>query len=802
MAAEAMTAGTEARWIGSAPRRVEDRHLMTGASVFVDDIAMPGALCAAFVRSPVAAGLIASIAVEPALETPGVHSVLTARDLAGILGLRPVLERPEFVPITMPLLAHDVVRHVGEPVAMVLAESRYVAEDGAEAVAVAYDALPAIASLEAALAPNARAVHETRAFPGGNILLDVPMFDDPELDGILANAALVIEATFTSSRLAALPMEGRACLAYWDGREEKLVLYTSTQVPHLVRTAVARCLGLIESRLRVVAPDVGGGFGLKCVVAREEVLVAAAALRTRRPVKWVEDRQENLSAGFHAREQRFVVQAAFDAGGAIRGLAADIVCDVGAYSAFPFTCGVEPLMAASEMPGPYRLRHYRARGRAVTTNKAPMAPYRGVSRPQITLVMERLMDKAATRLGIDRVEIRRRNLIRRDEFPYTGVTGLVYDPGSYIESLETCAARLDYDSWTSRRDVAREEGRLVGLGFATFSERTGYGTEAFAARKMGVTPGYESALVRMDPSGGVTVLIGTCAQGQGHQTTLAQVVADELGLNPRLIQVRQGDTDAIPHGWGTFASRSVVAGGDAAKKSAAMLATKLKRIAAHLLEASPDDVEIGGGKLWVRGSPGRALAIEEVARISHLAAQRLPPGEEPGLEVRATVDPGGGTFSNATHGAEVEIDPETGQVRINRYVVVEDCGVIINPMIVDGQVRGGVAQGVAAALYERLVYDTEGQLLTANLMDYLAPTAAEIPAIEIYHLETPSAFSATGAKGMGEGGTIGAPAAIANAVTDALAHLGVELDALPITPGQVRAALTTQGRPYRGERIE
>lgn len=796
MAADRHTPGTRTpdlpdgaaatRWIGASPRRVEDRRLLTGAGCFVDDITMPGLLHAAFLRSPLAAATVTSIGATDALALPAVHAVFTAPDLAGITGLSAVLDRPEFVSTTMPLLASDVVRHAGEPLAMVLAESRYAAEDGAEAIVVDYEARPAIASLEAALAPDAPRVHEGAA---GNILLDVTLYDDDALDGILARADLVVAARCTSSRLAALPLECRVCLAYWDGREERLVLYTSTQVPHIVRTALALCLGLPESRLRVVAPDVGGGFGLKCVVGREEILVAAAALRTRRPVTWSEDRQENLVASFHAREQRYNVQAAFDAEGRLLALAAEILCDTGAYSAFPFTCGVEPLMAATELPGPYRLRHYRARARAVATNKAPTAPYRGVSRPQITLVLERLMDKAAARLGLDAVEIRRRNLIRRHEFPYTGVTGLVYDPGSYLESLEQCASALGHESWAARQAVARRDGRLLGLGFATFSERTGYGTAAFATRKMGLTPGYESAIVRMDPSGGATVLVGTATQGQGHHTTLAQIVADELGLDLAAVVVRQGDTDVVPHGWGTFASRSVVAGGDAAKRSASLLAAKLKRIAAHLLEADPDDLEMGDGRLWVRGSPSRGITIAELARISHLAAQRLPPGEEPGLEARATADPGDGTFSNATHGVEVEIDPATGHIRINRYVVVEDCGVVINPMIVDGQVRGGVAQGVAAALYERLIHDEEGQLLTGSLMDYLVPTAAEIPSVEIQHLETPSAFSATGAKGMGEGGTIGAPAAIANAVANALAHYGIEFDALPITPRQVRAAL-------------
>jgi carbon-monoxide dehydrogenase large subunit len=575
-------------------------------------------------------------------------------------------------------------------------------------------------------------------------------------------------------------------MAEWDGREDKLVLYTSTQVPYIVRTALADILGLPQQRIRVIAPDVGGGFGLKCVVSREEALVCIAAQRLRHPVKWTEDRQENLTAAFHGHEQRYEASAAFDEEGKLLALKADIACDVGAYSCYPFTCGVEPLMAATEMPGPYRLKRYWSRARAVATNKAPMAPYRGVSRPQITFVMERLMQKAAVRLWVDAVEIRRRNLIT--EFPYESPTGVVYDPGSYVESLEKCAETLDLSTWKERQEVARREGRLVGLGFSCFAERTGYGTRAFALRKMGITPGLDNAHLRMDPSGNVTVMVGTCGHGQGHQTTLAQIAADELGIDPASVLVRQGDTESTPYGWGTFASRSAVIGGGATKRAAVLLAERIKEVASHLLEANPGDLEIQDGRVSVSGSPDRFIEVAAVARAAHLEAQLLPEGEAGTLDASAGFDPPG-TFSNATHGVVVEIDPETGNVRIDRYVVAEDCGVMINPMIVEGQVRGGVAQGIAAALYERLVYDDEGQLVTSTLMDYLVPTATEIPPIEILHLETPCAFSETGAKGMGEGGTMGAPAAIACAVADALAHLGIEIDQLPITPESLRAAI-------------
>jgi carbon-monoxide dehydrogenase large subunit len=402
--------------------------------------------------------------------------------------------------------------------------------------------------------------------------------------------------------------------------------------------------------------------------------------------------------------------------------------------------------------------------------------------------MERLMQKAAKRLGMDAVEIRRRNLISAEEFPYESPTGVIYDPGSYIESLEECAGALDFPRWKQQQEEARRQGRLIGLGFSCFAERTGYGTRTFALRKMGITPGLDNAHVRMDPSGNVAVAVGTCGHGQGHQTTLAQIAADELGIEPGDVVVRQGDTEITPYGWGTFASRSLVVGGGATKKAAALLAERIKEVASHLLEAAPGDLEIEDGRVSVSGSPDRYVEVPAVARAAYLEAQRLPEGEAGSLEASAGFDPPG-TFSNATHGVVVEIDPETGDVRIDRYLVAEDCGVMVNPMIVEGQVRGGVAQGIAAALYEQLIYDDEGQLVTSTLMDYLVPTAMEIPPVEILHLETPCEYTETGAKGVGEGGTMGAPAAVASAVADALSHLDVEIDRLPITPDLLRAAI-------------
>lgn len=772
-------------WIGAPVARREDRRLLRGEGSFVGDLSCAGMLEAAFVRSSMASGRLLSVGLEPALSVAGVVAVFDAKTL-GARGMTAKLEREEFKVTEMPILARDRVRHVGEPIAMAVARDAYAAEDGAEAVVVEYEASGIVGGVSRVFEPGTDRVHEDVP---DNVFLDVSPFADPAIDTALGDAALVVDLGLTTSRLSAVPLEGRACLAEWIDRDDQLLLHVSTQVPHQVRTAVAACLGLSEARVRVIAHDVGGGFGLKCVVGREEVAVAAAALQLRRPVRWIEDRWENLAASFHGHEQHYDVRAGFDTTGRLIGLDADILCDVGAYSAFPFTCGVEPLMAAAEMPGPYKVPRYRVRARAIATNKAPTAPYRGVSRPQITLAMERLMDKAAHRLGLDPVEVRLRNLIAADDFPYHGVNGVVYDAGSYAEALVLCKNILVEEGWLALRDQIRLSGdRLVGVGFSCFNERTAYGTEAFAQRRMAVTPGYDTVHIRMEPGGDVVVTTATCAHGQGHETTLAQIVADELGMRPDQVHIRQGDTDLSAYGWGTFGSRSVVIGGGASKRAARELAGKLAQIAADQLEASPDDIVLRDGRASVRGSSNRSVQMDDLANLAYFAAHRLPPGLTPGLEATGSYDPPG-TFSNAAHGVVVELEADSGKVRILRYTVVEDCGVMINPTIVEGQVRGGIAQGIAAALYEQHHYDDSGQIQTASLMDYLVPTASEIPEIDIRHLETPSTFSETGAKGVGEGGTIGAPAAVVNAVNDALVPVGAELDELPIRPERILEAL-------------
>lgn len=772
------------RWVGARVLRKEDPRFLTGRGVYVADISRRSVLHAAFTRSSHAAADITRTDLTAARGLPGVMGAFDA-DALKLPGIVAAFDRPGFTPTTMPILARERVRFVGEPIAVILAADPYTAEDATELVDVDYSPLPPLMSVTSAQSDQAAAIHVGLT---SNVFVNEVMFGD-DTQSVLSEADIIVRGTFSSARVHAMPLETRGCLCEWNERDSQLIVHISTQVPHYVRKAIASTLDIPERAIRVIAPDVGGGFGVKCAIGREELTVAALAHRLRRPVKWIEDRSEQLMGSFHGHEQLYDVQAGFNADGKLLGMQADIVCDVGAYSAYPFTCGIEPFMAGTELPGVYRLPAYRVHVRAVATNKPPIAPYRGVSRPQIVLVMERLMDKAAQKLGLDYADIRRRNLIRADDFPYEGVNGITYDAGSYEESLDLCVVALERGNWYSYRDNSRAEGRLVGIGLSCFSERTGYGTPYYKSRHMAETPGYDISQARMDPSGTVRITTGACGHGQGHQTTFAQIAADELGLRPDEVTIVEGDTDVVAQGWGTFGSRSGVIGGSAIKRASAGLADRVREIAAHLMEASPSDIQIRDGIAAVRGVPGMAITLAEVSRIAHYESYRLPPHMEPGMEASGSYDPPG-TFSNAVHAAIVEIDPGSGDIAVRHFIVVEDVGTLINPMVVEGQVRGGVAHGVGNALMSRLVYDADGQPQSTSLLEYRTPTADVMPSVELHHLSTPSEHSATGAKGAGEGGAIGSPAAIVNAVNDALSHTGVQFDSIPILPEQVISALS------------
>jgi carbon-monoxide dehydrogenase large subunit len=765
-------------WVGRSLRRVEDPSLVTGQGRFTTDL--PAALWVRFVRSPVAAGRIIRIIA------PAGAMVVTAADLAAVKPIKPMLHKFNYVPISQTVLAADVVRFVGEPIAAVVAATAQEAEDLADLVEVEIAATPAVVDAVAALTPGAPRVHAEAA---GNVVVEGRL-KTAGFDTSVAAAHRRIKVDIRSHRQNATPLEPRAAHAAWDPASRRLALTCTTQMPHMMRTIIAELIGLPESELRVIAPDVGGGFGQKMSLSPEFVLVTWLARKLKTSVAWAEDRRENLVACFHSRDQHIALEGAFDKDARLTALSADVVANVGAYSCYPTTCGVEPLMAMAEMPGPYDVREYACVSRGVVTNTCPMAPYRGVSRPVITFTIERLMDKAAAAFGLDPVEIRRRNLVKT--FPYTSATGLVFDEATYVQTMEVAVEAAKIPAFRARQATARHEGRYLGVGLATFSERTGYGTPAFAARGMEVTPGWETVELAMDPSGFVEARIGASPHGQGLRTTLAQIIADELGTSPDRITIVHGDTDRTPYGWGTFASRSLVIAGGATLLAARKVRAKLVKMAGILLEASADDIVLEASVARVAGTD-RAIGFATLARAAYHQAHRFKGEVTPGIAESATYDPPG-TFSNACHLAMVEVDIATGHVRIDKFIVAEDAGRLINPMIVDGQIHGGVAQGIANALLEEIIYDETGNIVTATLADYLPPTAREMPPIEIHHLETLTQASITKAKGLGEGGAIGPPAAVVNAINDALSPFGVSIDEFPATPQRIRAALRAAAR--------
>jgi carbon-monoxide dehydrogenase large subunit len=771
------TRGAGMTWVGRALRRLEDPALVTGQGRFTADL--PAAHHVRFVRSPVAAGKIRSI------DRPPGATVVTAADLKGVKPILPMLHKFAYKPVGQYVLTDGMVRFVGEPLAAAVATSAGEAEDLADQVTLDIDEKRPVVDARAALETGAPQVH--REAPG-NVILE-GQYKTDGFDATWAGAHRVVKVDVRSRRQNATPMEARGGHAAYDAASGRVTFTCTTQMPHLMRTAIADVLGFPESDLRVVAPDVGGGFGQKISLTPEYVVLVWLARKYKSSFAWTEDRRENLIAGFHARDQYITLESAFDKNARLIALRADVAANIGAYSCFPTTCGVEPLMAMAEMPGPYDVKHYQCRARGVITNTCPMAPYRGVSRPVITFTLERLMDKAAAALGVDAVEIRRRNLV--DSFPYKTAMGLEYDEASYKQTLEMAVAAVDVPDFRKRQNEARAKGRHLGIGFATFCERTGYGSPAFAARGMAITPGWETVIVSVDPSGFVEARIGSSPHGQGLRTTLAQIIADEIGVTPDMIKVVHGDTDRAPYGWGTFASRSLVISGGATLIASRKVRAKLIKIASTMLETAETDIVLEDGQAKVAGTD-RAVSVAAMAREAYTQTHRFKGEIEPGITETGTYDPPG-TFSNACHVAIVSLDADTGKVAVERYVVAEDAGRIINPMIADGQVHGGVAQGIGNALLEEIIYDESGGILTATLADFLPPTAHEIPPIELHHMETPSVNSITKAKGLGEGGTIGAPAAVINAINDALKAFGVEIDEMPATPQRIRALLRAKG---------
>lgn len=776
------------RFFGASVKRVEDPRFLLGQARYVGDLPAAHALHATFVRSPHAHALVRQIDVTAALAVPGVRTVLTGRDLEGLVApIHATSNYPGFMETDYLALATEKVRYVGEAVALVIAGSRYEAEDAAELVEVDYAPLPPVVDPEQAMTEASARLFEEH--PSNVFITRELRAGDP--DTAFREAHLVVKHRFTTQRHTGIPMEPRGCLAEFHSSRRELTMWVSHQTPHLLRTGLSQCLGLPERSIRVISPDVGGGFGIKGNLYPDELAVAFAATRLGTAVLWQEDRREHFTASAHARDHVHYVEAAVSSDGQITGLRATIIVDVGAYSVWPWTSTIEPRMASAILPGLYRIQNYQYTAHAVATNKTPLGPYRGVARTSAFFSLERTVDEVARQLGLDPAEVRRRNYIRADEFPYTSATGMVYDSGSYAEALETALRALDYEAFRAQQRQAWDEGRYLGVGICAFTEQTGNGAVEYGKRGSTINMGYEPVAIRFDPSGTALLFAATHSHGQGHATTLAQLAADELGIAVEDITVVQGDTDLTPYGFGTFASRSAVMSGGATIQASRVVADKMRRIAAHWLEAGAEDIELLAGRAQVRGAPERSVAIPEIAYAAIIQCDRLPPGEEPGLETtqRYTAGVGTGGFSNACHVVTVEVDPETGKVDILRYVVAEDCGRVINPMIVEGQVHGGIAQGIGSTMYEHLAYDAQGQLLTGSFLDYLIPGAMEIPRIEIDHLESPSPILLGGIKGMGEGGAVAPAGAIANAVVDALAPLGVTVTDLPLDPSRVRALL-------------
>jgi carbon-monoxide dehydrogenase large subunit len=778
---------------GAPLPRKEDARLVAGQGRYVTDVELPRMLHVVFVRSPHAHARIRRIDADAARAAAGVAAVVLGADpdvAPHRIEARSAL--PGYVMTGQPILAWPEARFAGEAVAAVVARDRYAAEDAAALVSVDWEPLPAALDLVDP-ARSGAVVHE--AAPG-NVLL-ARRFESGQVEATLASAAAVIERVFRTNRQTAAPLEGRAGVADWSPGEGKLTLWLGTQVPHLVRHALAEMLALPENRIRVVAPDVGGGFGVKAVLYPEDVALCLLAVRLGRPVKWVEQRREGFLASAHARDHLYTVRAGFDRDGRLLALDARIACNAGAYSVFPWTAGLEALMAGGLLAGPYKVPHYRCEVAAVATHTTPAGPYRGVARPATTFVMERLLDVGARALNLDPVAVRRVNLIGPADLPYTSATRLVHDCGSYPLCFEKAVEAIDYTGFRAEQVRLRREGRYLGIGFASYNELTGLGQAASAGPRMPFRTGHEGATVRMDPSGAVTVLAGVTSQGQGLETTMAQLVAAELGLPLDAVRVIFGDTDATPFGLGAFASRQAVIGGGAVTRAARALREKICVIAAHLLEAAVADLEVADGRIAVRGVPGRGASMRDVARVAHLETHRLPPETEPGLEATRFYDPIRGTFAAGAQAAVVEVDVATGRVQIRRYVCVEDTGRVINPLIVEGQVQGAIAQGIGGALLEHLVYDDAGQLVTGTLMEYALPGAADVPALELAHVEVP-AENLLGVRGVGEGGTLGPPAVLANAVADALAPFGVEVNELPITPARVWSRTSSASGHGRG----
>lgn len=772
--------------VGASISRKEDERFLKGRGKYVDDLRMPGTQDVAFMRSPVAHARIRRVNIPHSLR----GNIFTAEDLVGVKPIRAATALRGFKHSTEPILAVDKVRYVGELIAMCVAPTRAEAEDIAEMVSVDFDELPAVTDMLAARRPDSALVHEQW---GDNLFIEF-LEDHGDLDQVARTAPVKVVREFRTARQCMLPMEGRGVIAYRDDRLGFLTIVSSTQMPHIVQTGLAHCLGVDEGKIRVISPDVGGGFGYKGLLLREEVALAWLAQRFGHPVRWIEDCREHLSANADCREHYYRITGYADRDG--RLLAVDCVAsvDAGAYSVYPTSSALEAGQISNLLPGPYDFSVYRCRSAAIATNKCPILPYRGVARTGMCLAIEAVMDGIARDIGMEPYEVRLRNLVRPEQMPFDNVVNKHFDSGDYPECLRRAVAAIGVDRVRERQRRGEPDGRLVGVGLSFFCEQGALGTSALAGWGRPVVPGYEQVTARLTSDGNLELRVGTHSHGQGHETTYSQIAHSVLGIDFDRIKVLQGDTLYCPFSTGTYASRSIVMAGGAVAQASRELAERAACIGAWLLQADPSEVRLEGGAVVGRGA---SVSLAEVARSFYLQPQQLPPNVNPGgLEVtagyRAKRD--SGTFSYAAHAVVVAVDPETGLIELLDYVVVEDGGVLVNPMIVDGQISGGVAQGIGTGLYEAMTFDVQGQPLASTLLDYVLPGAGEVPDIRILHMESPSPYTEFGMKGIGEGGAVGPPAAIVSAVNDALRPFGVELHDVPLTPKRILNAIAAAPR--------
>jgi aerobic carbon-monoxide dehydrogenase large subunit len=783
--------GTPNGHVGRAIKRKEDPRFIAGTGTYTDDIVLPGMLYAAIVRSPEAHATITSIDTSAAAARDDVVAVFTGEDLAAdFAGPMPMVWAPPGVEVLTPEnwpLSRGEVKHVGDPVAVVVGTDRYSVIDATEDVIVEYDSKPVVVDPEAALEDSSALVWDQF---GTNRTHEWSV-SGGDADAAIADADVVVEARFVQQRTAGGAIEPRVSIG--EPRGASLTLHSSTQIPHIARFILSGVLGVAEDKLRVIAPDVGGGFGSKLQVYPEEALVLALAKRLGRPVKWTETRSEAMSTTHHGRDQIAYVTLAAKRDGTLTGCKARIINDLGAYQLLltPFIAELGFAVAG----GCYKIPAIDLHFTGVFTNKFCTDAIRGAGRPEMTYWIELSMDKLADELGIDRLELRRRNFIGKDEFPFETALGITYDSGNYDGTLDRLLERFDIDAFRSEQADLRERGVYRGVGFSTYVEVCGLApSRAVGPQGVGLQAAfYESSTVRVHPTGAATVFSGASPHGQGLDTSYAQIAADRLGIDPENVEVLHGDTAQGPWGWGTYGSRSLAVGGEAVARAAEKVQDKAKRICAAMLEAAPEDIELADGKFAVRGSPEKSMTMADIALAAYVPPQELPTEIEPGLEETSFYDPENFVFPFGAHACVVEVDVETGKVSVVRYVAVDDCGRAINPMLIDGQVHGGVTHSIGQALYEQVVYDSDGQLVTGSFVDYALPTAAEIPTFETDRTETPSPVNTLGVKGVGEAGTIGATPAIVSAVLDALKPLGVTEIDMPATPMRVWEAIAAAG---------